>query len=131
MTSASSHRQYAFGTGTSVCPKAWMTLYSRSTLCAVLERSLPGGFFRRTYRCLSAPVIWYVGFDWPKLNYSTYFVSLMFYLVVGARLACFRSNGVLISGTFWLRYRSKDGTSIGWRTSPAIVYSVVALTIYR
>ena len=33
----------AFGTGTSVCSKAWIMRYSRSTLCAVLERSRPGG----------------------------------------------------------------------------------------
>lgn len=33
---------------------------------------------------------------------------------------CFTSNGVWISGTFPLIYRSNDGTSIGWHTAPAM-----------
>lgn len=47
------------------------TRYSRSILCAVLDRSVPGGFFRSTYRLrgpLPPPpsdVSWYVGFDCP------------------------------------------------------------------
>jgi hypothetical protein len=68
MTASSSHRQYARGTGTSVPARAWMMRNSRSTLCAVLDSSLPGGFLRRTKRRPSAPVSWYVGLDCPKPN---------------------------------------------------------------
>lgn len=36
-------------------------------------------------------------------------------------LTCLRSIGILISGTVWEMYRSRDGTSIGCLTIPAIV----------
>jgi hypothetical protein len=44
--------------------------YSRSTLCAVLEMRVPGGFLRRTYLRFDASISWYVGLDWPNPNYS-------------------------------------------------------------
>lgn len=39
----------------------------------------------------------------------------------GGGATCLRTIGALISGTFWVMYRSSDGTSMGCLTAPAIL----------
>lgn len=61
MMESSSHRPNTRGTGTSVFCRASRMRYSRSTLCAVLLTSFPGGFLRKTNLEDLESVIWYVG----------------------------------------------------------------------
>src|SRR5437763_4010359 len=66
ITAGSSHSASGRGTGKSSGLSADNSRYSRSTACAD-GRSDPNGFRRSTYSP-DAPLILYVGFDWPDGN---------------------------------------------------------------
>lgn len=74
-----------------------------------------------TYLVPVLSVIWYVGLDWPNPNYESSKISPVHCTMAWWGATCLRSMGALISGTFWVMYRSSDGTSMVCLTAPAIL----------
>ena len=121
ITDLSSHIHSVFGMGTSVDSRAWMTLYSRSTLWADLERSSPGGCFRRTALWPRESISWYVGFDCPKPNWEGCQQDLWSVERTRDAPTCFSCSGGFSCGTCSWIYRSNESRLIFCRTSPAIL----------